>query len=363
MNNTTPIELIERYLLGRMSDEERKAFENRLADEPLLAQEAEEYAELLGALKAFGREKAFRAKLKSIHKNADDVRLKALSHTRTQGMRGLPQLILTGAVAASIALLVMIGAGEWILGKREMDPRAEAMVREMSELRGKVAQIDSMLLEQNPEIKSMDVSFGTAFPVASNGYVLTSYHIVKDAQRIWVELPGDGNSRFRAELFYSDPTMDLAVLRVYDTNFTSFGVLPYGLANAPSRLGEFVYTLGYSKQDVVFTEGSISSMTGFEEDTFAYQISVPVNPGNSGGPLMNAEGQILGLISGKHSQQEGAAFATKSSHILSFLNEMKSDSSLTDFSLPKGQTLKWKERPAQVEKLQELVFRVRVYSR
>jgi S1-C subfamily serine protease len=357
MITTGTIELIERYILGALTGAELAAFENRLKQEPELARETAQYGELVLSLKAFGREAALRDKFRTIKGEIGALPLKALRTRRPKANR-LPQYLATGAIAAGIAVLVTIGVGRWLLAGHERNPGIQELVNDLKSMNSKV---DSLLEQQNPEIRNMEVSFGTAFPISSNGYLLTSHHIVREAERIFVELPD--KSRFRASLVYSDPTKDLAVLRAEDSSFRSFGRLPYSFASQTSRLGEYVYTLGYSKQDAVFTEGSVSSLTGFEEDSFAYQVSIPANPGNSGGPVLDDQGHIIGLLSGKHSQQEGAAFSTKSNYILSFLDEMKSDTSFTDLALPKGKSLARMKRPEQVETLHGFIYKVRVYTK
>jgi S1-C subfamily serine protease len=332
------------------------AFEESLKADAEFAREVGEYKETIVALEAYVREVAFRGKLAGIRKNVQSV---PMAPVRPQGrsIRFLPQVMATAAVAASLALVVMLLAGNWIIGTHNNEDQFVDLNNEMSQMK---ETIDSLLVAQYPEVEKLDVSFGTALPVSSNGYLLTSYHTVRDAERIFVELPGV--SRFRVHVVYADPDKDLAVLHTVDTNFSTFGKLPYTFAGKTSRLGEYVYTLGYSKRDIVFTEGSVSSITGFEEDTFAYQVSVPANPGNSGGPIVNSNGEVVGLLSGKHSEQEGAAFATKSGYILDFLEEMKSDTSFADLTLPKG-SLKYNTRPDQVEKLKSVVYKVRVYSK
>jgi S1-C subfamily serine protease len=354
MSNTTNIELIERYWLDELTEAERAVVETRLETEPEFAKEVAQYGELIMAMKSHGREADLRAKLKSIHRSMEAGPLKTVVRPKSR-LRSLPAFITTGAAAAGVAVLVMLTMGKWIIGEQEPDPGLQVLVDQMEHVNSRV---DSLLEQQNPEIKNMDVSFGTGFPVSSNGYLITSHHIVKGAERVFIELPS--GARFKAEMVYSDPTKDLAVLKTEDTNFTSFGSLPYSFASKPARLGDYVYTLGYPKQGMVFTEGSVSSLTGFNEDTFAYQVSVPANPGNSGGPLLDDKGRITGLVSGKHSQQEGAAFATKSDYVLNFLEEAQS--AFPDLSLPRGRSMSG-HRADQVEKLTPFIYKVRVYSK
>jgi S1-C subfamily serine protease len=83
------------------------------------------------------------------------------------------------------------------------------------------------------------------------------------------------------------------------------------------KLGEKVFTLGFPKvsiqgEEPKFTEGSISGLYGFQDDSGQFQISVPIQPGNSGGALVNAAGQVVGIIVSKLPSGQNVNFAVKS---------------------------------------------------
>lgn len=158
---------------------------------------------------------------------------------------------------------------------------------------------------------------------------------------------------------YSDKSSDLAILKITDPDFTSAVRVPYGFKIRESDLGESVYTLGFPREDMVFGEGSISSKSGFEGDTTAYQISIPVNPGNSGGPLLDDKGNLIGIITGKNTAVEGAAFAIKSRYLLQMIDSIPADSE--PVLLPSKNYVKELKRPDQIKQLQQLIFNVKVY--
>jgi S1-C subfamily serine protease len=72
--------------------------------------------------------------------------------------------------------------------------------------------------------------------------------------------------------------------------------------------------------EVKLTNGIISSKTGFQGDVTSYQISVPVQSGNSGGPLFNKQGNLTGIINAKHGGAENITYAIKSSYLLNLLD-------------------------------------------
>src|SRR5690606_15300240 len=162
---------------------------------------------------------------------------------------------------------------------------------------------------------------GTGFAISPDGYIVTSSHVIQGADSILIE--NKAGLKYKVTEVHRNTDYDLTILKVEDPSFAGFGKLPYTFKKSSSDLGERVYTLGFPREDIVFGEGSLSSASGFEGDTTSYQISIPLNPGNSGGPLLDDKGNVIGVINGKQAGQEGAAFAEKSSYLLQMVTEMK----------------------------------------
>ena len=158
---------------------------------------------------------------------------------------------------------------------------------------------------------------------------------------------------------YTDKDLDVAVLKVKEDDFKSFGSIPYSFKTALADPGERVFTLGYPRQEVVYNEGSVSSCSGFEGDSMSYQVSIPVNPGNSGGPLFDNQANLVGLISGRNAGAVGASFAIQSHYILEYL---KTHQEGNNFSLMTNKNLKGFDRPAQIRKLKDFIFMVKVFN-
>ncbi|MEZ5540560.1 MAG: tetratricopeptide repeat-containing serine protease family protein [Pseudomonadota bacterium] len=139
-------------------------------------------------------------------------------------------------------------------------------------------------------------STGTAWPVAG-GYAITSNHVVADSEA--VSLYDMTGQRLHATVAVRDTVSDLAVLRVDEADKLP-PALP--LAQLPGRLGSDVFTLGFPRVDILgrtpkLTEGIISSVNGYRDDPGSYQTSVQIQPGNSGGPLLNMDGEVVGIVS------------------------------------------------------------------
>ena len=139
-------------------------------------------------------------------------------------------------------------------------------------------------------------SGGTGFFVTDDGYFVTCEHVVRGATSFHVKSP---SGSLPARLIKKDRTSDLAVLKVDG----AFRALPVD-AKPSVKLGETVFTIGFPNPVVQgvepkLTRGEISSMAGIRDNPRYYQISVPVQPGNSGGALVNESGNAVGVVTSR----------------------------------------------------------------
>lgn len=161
---------------------------------------------------------------------------------------------------------------------------------------------------------------GSGFAL-KNGYLVTNFHVIDGASSISVKgIKGDFNKSYSATVVGSDKGNDIALLKISDSSFTGFGTIPYAISNSSAEVGEDVFVLGYPLtstmgDEIKLTTGIISSKTGFQGDVSLYQISAPIQPGNSGGPLFDKKGNIIGVVSAKHAGAENVGYAIKSSYL------------------------------------------------
>jgi S1-C subfamily serine protease len=152
--------------------------------------------------------------------------------------------------------------------------------------------------------------YGTGFFVNGTGQLVTSFHVIDGASKI-VVYAADGIAR-EARVYRASPATDLAVLNV---NFTPKYYLSLAAPNS-YKPGDRVFTFGFPVIEMLgsepkFTDGSISSLSGAGDEAAFAQISVPVQPGNSGGPLVNERGQVVGVIAaGAENRQFAEAAGT-----------------------------------------------------
>lgn len=348
---------IDQYLLGELSDEAREAFEESLATNPELAHEVEEMRKLIEVMDDHQEEMKLRDHLNELHKET--------SAQPQVNRRNTRKLFFQLSVAASIAIISVVAT---LFTTGQFSESAKAPLSGEQDLKQRLTEIEEKqdVLEENFERikqseteKEVKISHATCFPLTNNGLLITNYHVVKRARKISVETENNGN--YSARAIYADKNTDVAIIQITDTLFTNFGGLQYKFNNREVQLGEYIYTLGYPKKDIVFGEGSVSSMTGYKGDTTKFQASIPVNPGNSGSPVFDEKGYVIGLIKSKNRLNEGTTYILKSEYFTSLLDTLKSDS-LVDQSqrLPSRNRIIWKKKTDKIKKLAPQVFRIRV---
>jgi serine protease Do len=133
------------------------------------------------------------------------------------------------------------------------------------------------------------------------------------------------------------------------------------LKKAGTDLGEEIFTLGFPRNEIVYGEGYMSAKTGFNGDTLSCQIAVAANPGNSGGPVFNRNGEVVGILSTRQLQAQGFVFAITTKNILRSLDELKKDTAYQSLRITTNSLLKGMERTQQIKKIEDFVFLVKTY--
>ncbi|MCI8998824.1 MAG: serine protease [Muribaculaceae bacterium] len=224
----------------------------------------------------------------------------------------------------------------------------------------KVYPTNDMYAERNQRIAEMNKApkewTGTGFAI-NNGYIVTNYHVIENANTIKVKgIKGEFNRDYNGVVVGTDKDSDLAIIKIQDDAFSGFGKVPYSIVSSQAEVGEDVFVLGYPLtstmgEEIKLTTGIISSKTGFKGDVRLYQFSAPIQPGNSGGPLFNAKGNIIGVVSAKHSGTENVGYAIKSIYLKNLI-ESTIDASI----LPTSSAVSNLTRPGLVKKYKDYVF-------
>lgn len=151
--------------------------------------------------------------------------------------------------------------------------------------------------QQMPQMPDYNAeSLGSGFFVSDNGYVLTNYHVIREADTIVVGV--NGGDEYEATIVGVDPTSDIALLKIDIKTKTPF--LEFGSSDN-LKVGEWVMAIGSPFGfDYSVTQGIVSAIgRGLDQDRYVpfIQTDVAINPGSSGGPLLNYEGKVVGINS------------------------------------------------------------------
>ncbi len=137
---------------------------------------------------------------------------------------------------------------------------------------------------------------GTGFFITAD-LIVTNYHVVDNSKTI--EAKYSNGQKSSATVIAKDPINDLALLKVSKAESS---VIPLSIATTKNpKDGDTVYTVGFPMPGLLgnkakLSEGIINSITGIQDDVRMFQISIPIQPGNSGGPLINSKGQVVGVV-------------------------------------------------------------------
>lgn len=199
---------------------------------------------------------------------------------------------------------------------------------------------------------------GTGFAL-KNGYIVTNYHVIENAKSINVQgINGNFDKQYNATIVATDKYNDLALLQIADNSFKGFGTIPYNVKTTVSEVGEDIFVLGYPLtstmgDEIKLTTGVISSKTGFQGDVSLYQISAPIQPGNSGGPLFDYNGNLVGIVNAKHKGAENVGYAIKTSYLKNLI-----ESSITASILPNDNQTAGLPLTSKVKSLKNFVYMI-----
>ncbi|GGC24748.1 hypothetical protein GCM10011386_15910 [Parapedobacter defluvii] len=367
MNEQDFIAQADRFLSGRMDSAERIAFERYCEENPPAAEQLATHRLFLQQLRQHADRAAFKRTLASAAERYHHPVIPATSVRREPILVTLWNRFKVNSLVAASVAIVAVFSTLWLSGYYKTIEKTttnySALRRDMNTVKKNVNAQNAVIRNINSEKQKGGQSEGhfgaTGFIISPNGYVVTNYHVIKDADS--VHLQNTKGESFRADVIYIDPTHDLAMLHISDSTFKTLKNTPYTFKEADSELGEDVYTIGFPRDEVVYGQGYLSSRTGYAGDTTAYQLSIPVNPGNSGGPVMDSRGQVIGIISGKQTGIDGASFAIKTEALLKSISAIPMDSLESRLTINRKNSLSGLKRTDQIKKIQDYVYLVKVY--
>ncbi len=161
---------------------------------------------------------------------------------------------------------------------------------------------------------------GTGFAL-EDGYAVTNYHVIEGAKTISLKgIDGDSHTSYSAIVVTTDKKNDIAILKINDSRFDGFESIPYSVSLKQADVGEDVFVLGYPLtqalgNEIKLTNGIISARSGYQGDISTYQISAPVQYGNSGAPMFDGKGNIIGIVNAGVPGADNVGYAIKTLYL------------------------------------------------
>jgi serine protease Do len=364
MQDVQLLDAIERFLRGEMSPEEMTSFEQLRKSNPEVDQKVVEHTMFLQQMDQFSDWKNFRSTLHDVHNQlleSGEIKEEAPKATVIQMWRKYKRVMAVAASIAGITTLLIASTATYYAQKKTASDIQKLRGEYKQEIAKKANEVYNKVndrITKGPENQPVKFN-GTGFLVDGKGVLVTNEHVVSGSSTIVVQ--NSKGQEFRSRIIYTNKENDIAFIKIEDADFRSIGPLPYGIRKGSTDLGEPLFTLGFPREEIVYNEGYMSAKTGYNGDTLSFQIGVSANPGNSGGPVFNKNGEVIGIINARQKAAEGVVFALTAKNIFRSLEEVKKDSTFQNIRLTLNSSIRNMDRVQQIKKIEEAVFMVKSY--
>lgn len=362
MDDLLMLDAVERYLRGEMTPEEKAHFEHLRRSNPEIDQLVVENSYFFQQITHYAERKQIQHQLMEVSEQMVEAGIIAEPHPtgKAKVIALWNKYKRNMAVAASIAAFISLLSMALMITytQRYGNENIELLVKKIAETNQEVSKLKSTQPTASSATPAPKVDYrATGFLIDGNGLIVTNAHVIRQMKNIFVE--NKQGAYFKAKAVYTDLSSDLAILEITDTAFKTISRIPYSIKKQNADLGEPFFTLGFPRNEIVYGEGYLSAKTGNKGDSSAYQLTVSANPGNSGGPVINKQGELIGIITAKDADADGVVYAAKSKNILTAVDALREqDERFASIKLPSGNDLRGLDRVQQVKKMESFVFMV-----
>lgn len=357
-------EWAERYLQNALNEQELGELEEALQSDSLFQAHWNRTVELLSVFKSGTERTNIKNLIQSVADNPAEWQTEAETPSPAKA-KVIPFGKYLRVTSAAASLILASSFFTYMLTNKDS---GKVNQKQLVNLR---RDIDHIKISQNKIIDSLNkqkageaaqeqieeaaLFGGTGFAISNNGYVATNYHVVKDANAIYIQTPkGD----MKAFIVAREPNADIAILKIEDKNFRfTKSSLPYNISKSVSALGQQVFSIGFPTDNVVYNEGYISCEKGFGGDTNSYQLEMTANPGQSGSPVFDKGGNIIAVVTGKQSNTAGTTFAVHTEALVDLVQSLPKSQHI---NLPASNKVSRLDRTEQVKRMKDFVFSVKV---
>ncbi len=371
MEDNLLLQAIERYLEGAMLPAEKAYFEELRKNTPEIDQMVVEHSMFIHQMDNYSSRISIKNNLLDIHAKLlaqgdlnEGGELSAKGKVVRMWNKYRKVTAIAAVVGGAIALVI---SGLFTYYSPVNNSR-------LQELKGEIENVKNTQRSQNNQLKDVesklpkDARFngsGSGFLIDAKGYIVTNEHVLNGSSL--VNVYNNKGEEFTADIIYRDKERDIAILKINDEDYKSLKSLPYSITkNKEIDLGEEVFTLGYPRNDITYNKGDLSAKTGYKGDSSTFQIQMSANPGNSGGPVFNKNGEVIGVLSTREKQAEGVTFAIGTKSIYNVIDDLKKSdtaSALQKIKLSSSSSIKGLDRKDQIKKIEDCIFLVQAYNK
>ena len=368
MEDLILLETIEKYLSNQMDAQEKTAFELVRKNTPEIDQMVVEHAMFLQQMDQYSAVKSIKQTLAQTHQNL--LERGEISNTN-EVSRGAQVIQLfhkykrVAAIAASVGgvIALFISGLALYIAPVSHNNQIQQLSNDIAAIK-KSQQYQGKLINEVKSKLPAGVKFisgGSGFLIDAKGFIVTNAHVIKGTGAIVVDNNG---KEYVAEIALIDQEKDLAILKIDDADYTSKKSLPYSIRKSTTDLGEEIFTLGYPRNEIVYGTGYLSARSGYEGDSLSYQLQMSANPGNSGAPVFDNAGEVIGVVSTREAQLEGVVFALKSNNIYKVVSDYNaSNEGSKDIKISTRSNISRMSRKKQIATLESCVYYVKSFDK